>query len=135
SSPKLPIGFPPPHWSWRFDYAHPLLPDNTPALAVIHRADEPAHVTPPVSTTWPPTTTFQVTATKQPRQGDYDAITIQPVRGNDASNRPIVAAPMCGDLGVQLQLRHGLSSLHAQRVQGPFLGWGAGRADQGVRSV
>jgi glycosyl hydrolase family 25 len=135
SSPKLPIGFPPPHWSWRYDYAHPLLPDVPPPLAVVHRADEPAHVTPPVAATWPPTTAFHVTAAKQPRQGDYDAIAIQPVRGDDASNRPIVAAPMCGDLGVQLQLRHGLSSIHAQRVQGPFLGWGAGRADQGYRSV
>lgn len=134
-SPKLPIGFPPPCWSWRFDYARPLLPAAPPAFTLVHRADEPAHANPPVSLTWPAATAFQVTARKEPRQGDYDSVHIHPDCGNGAGGRPIVAAPFCADLGVQLHVRRGLSTLRAQRVAGPFVGWGAGRGDQGARSL
>jgi hypothetical protein len=73
---------------------------------------------------------------KEPRQGDYDSLYIHPDRGNDAAGRPIVAAPVCADLGILLFLRRGLSTVHAPRIAGPFLGWGAaGRGDQGARSV
>jgi hypothetical protein len=132
---KVPIQFLPPDWSWRYDYAHPLLPAGVPALAVVHASDEPPHATPPASFAWPAGSAFQVKAQKEPRQGAYDAIIIHPDRGNDAKGRPIVAAPSCGELGVQLRLRHGLSAVHAPRVVGPFVGWGVGRGDQGARSV
>jgi hypothetical protein len=133
---KVPTRFLPPGWSWRYDYAHPVLAAGAPALAVVRASDDPAHPAQPATLAWPPASpTFKVTAQKEPRQGAYDAMVIHPDRGNDPNGHPIIAAPMCGELGVQLQLRHGLSAVHAPRVVGPFVGWGIGRGDQGARTL
>lgn len=136
-SPKIPTSTAPPLWSWRFDYARPLVPDPPapPVFAVVHRANEPAHAA-AAPLAWPAGSAFQIALKKEPRQGDYDSLYIHPDRGKDAAGNPIVAAPVCADLGILLFLRRGLSAIRAPRVAGPFLGWGnAGREDQGARSV
>jgi GH25 family lysozyme M1 (1,4-beta-N-acetylmuramidase) len=135
-SPKLPIAFPPPHWSWRFDYARPLIPDPPApaAFALVHRADETAHAA-VVPVAWPTGSAFQIPAKKETRQGDYDTLSIHPSHGSDSGSRPVVAAPFSADLGILLTVRRGLSTLRARRIAGPFVGWGAGRGDQGARSV
>jgi GH25 family lysozyme M1 (1,4-beta-N-acetylmuramidase) len=132
---RVPTQFFPPLWSWRFDYARPALPAGSPAFVGVRGAHDAAHAIPPASLTWPPGSAFRVTAEKQARQGDYDCIVIHPDRGSDGSGSPIIAAPSCGDLGVHLHMRRGLSTVHAPRSRGPFIGWGAGRGDQGAGSV
>jgi len=107
-----------------------LIRCSPPALGVVRASDDRVQA---ATLAWPPASPpFRVTAQRETRQPAYDPIVIHPDRGNDANGRPFIAAPMCGEFGVQLQLRHGLSAVHAPRVTGPLVGWGIGRGDQRV---
>jgi len=122
---------PPFYWSWRYDHVRTFL-TATRTVAGAYHSDEPKGKPTParkMNVNWPSMTTFQMEVAKVPKQGIYDAIIIHPV---DTSAAPVAAFPACGDLGLTLPMRYGLSG--GSRF-GNVLGWGTGRLDQGSRST
>jgi hypothetical protein len=123
-----------PAWSWRYDYVNTLITAHT-IVAGAFRANEPkGAANPPAardhSVTWPVGSAFHISVHKFPRQGDYDALYIHPV---DATANPVLALPVCGDLGLVLSMRQGASE-GSTTFGLPLLGWGPGRLDSGART-
>jgi hypothetical protein len=128
---------PPPHWSWIYDYCNAAIGSHVKFAAIRARRDGAAGTTARDNIqTWPPNqAATAITIHKLPRQGAYDSLCIHPDRGNDASGQPIVAAPVCADLGLHLHWRRGVSWTGGRAPLHLFRGWGEGRLGQGARTV
>lgn len=126
--------FPPPHWSWHYDYASPLITGSRTLLAVHAENETGFAVGRDRSKVWPlGQAGFQSSIHKLARQGAYDGLRIHPEQ-TDSLNQPLVGAPASADLALTLYWRRGLAVTGAPGAKHRFAGWGSGRLDQGANS-
>ena len=125
----MPLTLGSPDWSWRYDYVRSLIAHKT-TIAGAYLDNEPkgdALVQRDGNYVWPAGSSFSFAVHKFPRQGDYDALFIQPV----AASTPAPSLPVAGDLGLSLYVRQGISE-GANAFGLPLLGWGPGNLDSGA---
>jgi len=127
----MPIRIPPLHWSWRYDHLRTFLAASQKVVGAYSSDEAKGKPTPTrtLSVNWPSMSTFQMDVTKLPKQGQYDAVIIQPV---DPSATPVASFPASGDLTLALPMRYGLVGGEGF---GNVLGWGTGRLDQGSQTT
>jgi glycosyl hydrolase family 25 len=135
--PQTQALHPLPQWSFIYDYANADVRGAVKFTGAYSRADGAKGTSSrDFAKAWPSgQNVTSATIHKLARQGVYDSLCIHPDRGKDATGHGIVAAPICADLGLQLHWRRGIAWTSGPLPAHVFRGWGAGRLDQGARTV
>jgi len=124
-----------PHWSWIYDYCNVGVLGRVLFTAAWARRDGGPGTSAREVVLGGPAPAPATTIHKVARQGAYDTLCIHPDRGNDLAGKPLVAAPICADLGLHLHWRHGVSASGGPAPLHLFRGWGEGRLGQGAGTV